>query len=363
MKVLIAGGGTGGHLMPALAIADALRTARSDVEVVLVGAERGIEAELLPGQDVPYHLLPFEPVHRRAWWRNARWPLLVPRLLRAGAGVLDAEQPDIAVGTGGYASGPILYQAARRGIPVVLQEQNAYPGMATRRLSRRAREIYLGFPEAEAYLKLGATTRVHVCGNPIRPPPDPRPDRKESRKKLGLPTEGPVLLVYGGSQGARSVNRAVARAVADGHFDDVALVWSVGSKQWAEFGDLDAPPNRIVRPFLDPIADAYSAADLAVARGGAMSTAELLAWGLPAILIPLPTSAAGHQTANAEALAAGGAAVHLPDAELGSDRLVEEVSALLGDPERLRSMGAAAMSRGHPNAAQNIAAHIVGVVS
>jgi UDP-N-acetylglucosamine--N-acetylmuramyl-(pentapeptide) pyrophosphoryl-undecaprenol N-acetylglucosamine transferase len=188
MKVLIAGGGTGGHLMPALAIADALRTARSDVEVVLVGAERGIEAELLPGQDVPYHLLPFEPVHRRAWWRNARWPLLVPRLpllvprlLRAGAGVLDAEQPDIAVGTGGYASGPILYQAARRGIPVVLQEQNAYPGMATRRLSRRAREIYLGFPEAEAYLKLGATTRVHVCGNPIRPPPDPRPDRNQRR--------------------------------------------------------------------------------------------------------------------------------------------------------------------------------------
>jgi UDP-N-acetylglucosamine--N-acetylmuramyl-(pentapeptide) pyrophosphoryl-undecaprenol N-acetylglucosamine transferase len=363
MKILLAGGGTGGHLMPALAIADALRRRHPDVELVLVGAERGVEADLLPHRDVRFHLLPAEPLHRRAWWRNVRWPALLPRLLKAGARVLDAERPDIAVGTGGYASGPILFQASRRGIPVVLQEQNALPGVATRWLSRRAREIYLAFPEAERYLRLGRSTEVHVIGNPIAPPPEPRPDREESRRKLGLPEGGPSVLVYGGSQGARSVNLVVADALTQGRFDDIALIWAVGSTQWTEFQHFDAPPQRVVRAFLDPIADAYNSADVAVARGGAMSTAELMAWGLPSILIPLPTAAAGHQQKNAQALAADGAAVHLPQEELSTDRLVTEVRSLLGDPERLRQIGSAARRRGHPNASQNIADRILRLVS
>lgn len=363
MKVLIAGGGTGGHLMPALAIAEALRGARNDVEVVLVGSERGVEAELLPTRDFRYHLLPFQPIHRRAWWRNIRWPLLVPRLLRAGAHVLDTERPDVAVGTGGYASGPILLQAARRGLPVVLQEQNALPGLATRWLARRAREIYLGFPEAEAHLRIGPATTVHCFGNPIAPPPDPRPDPAEARARFALPADRPVLLVFGGSQGARSVNRAVAGCVRQGLLDGIALVWSVGPKQWEEFGSLHEPPWRIVRPFLDPMADAYAAADLAVARAGAMSTAELMAWGLPAILVPLPTSAGGHQARNAEALAAAGAAIHLPDADLDPVRLADAVRGVLGDPQRQVRLAEAARRRGYPNAAQNLAERILRVVS
>jgi UDP-N-acetylglucosamine--N-acetylmuramyl-(pentapeptide) pyrophosphoryl-undecaprenol N-acetylglucosamine transferase len=363
MKVLIAGGGTGGHLMPALAIAEALQSVSDRATPVLVGATRGIEAHLLPERDLPFHLLPVEPIHRHAWWRNVRWPLVLGRLLREGKRVLDEEQPAVAVGTGGYAAGPILFQASRRGIPIVLQEQNAFPGVTTRWLARRAREIYLGFPEARDRLRVGRGTRILELGNPIVPPPSPRRSPEECRATLGLSPGGAAVLVMGGSQGARSVNRAVAAALDDGLLDDLAIVWSVGQAQWETFGRYDAPPTRVVRPFLDPIADAYGAVDLVVARAGAMTTAELCAWALPSILVPLPTAAADHQTRNAAALAAGGAAVHLPDSRLEPAGLAAEIHDMVSAPDRLARIGEAAATRGHPNAAQNMARRILALVS
>ncbi len=363
MKVLIAGGGTGGHLMPALAIAEALRSLSDHAAPVLVGATRGIEARLLPERDLPFHLLPAEPIHRRAWWRNWRWPIVLNRLLREGARILAEVQPAVAVGTGGYAAGPILFQASRRGVPIVLQEQNAYPGVTTRWLARRAREVYLGFPEARDRLHPGRGTEVLDVGNPIVPPPSPRRSPDECRADLGLPAEGPAVLVMGGSQGARSINCAVAAALEGGLLDGIALVWSVGQGQWDAFRRYHAPPARVVRPFIDPIGDAYAAVDLVVARAGAMTTAELCAWGLPSILVPLPTAAADHQSRNAAALAAGGAAVHLPESLLQPDRLAEQLRELVSDPRRLARIGEAAALRGHPNAAQTIARRILAVVS
>jgi len=152
IRVLIAGGGTGGHLMPALALAEALVGVRGDVEPVLVGAVRGVEARILPTRPYRYHLLPTEPIYRRQWWRNARWIVVLPRLLGAVRRLLDAERPAVVVSTGGYAAGPVAFAAARRGIPIVVQEQNTVPGITTRRLAGRARQIHLGFPEAAARL-------------------------------------------------------------------------------------------------------------------------------------------------------------------------------------------------------------------
>jgi UDP-N-acetylglucosamine--N-acetylmuramyl-(pentapeptide) pyrophosphoryl-undecaprenol N-acetylglucosamine transferase len=363
MRILIAGGGTGGHLMPALALADALVAERGDVEPVLVGAERGVEARLLPSRPWRYHLLPAEPIHRRAWWRNFRWPLILTRLLREGSRVLAEERPVLAVGTGGYAAGPILTQALRRGIPVALQEQNAYPGFTTRRLARRARQIHLGFPEARRHLSPGPATEVFEFGNPIVPPPSPHTDRAAAREKLSIATDARVVFVTGGSQGARSINRAVAAALSEGLLDDVVVLWGTGMGMWEQYRGFDLPPRRRLRAFWDPIGQAYAACDLVVARAGAMSTAEICAWGLPSVLIPLPTAAAGHQSENAEALARGGAAVHLPDPLLGGGRLAEEVQGLLADPERLTQMGVAAAARGHPNASQNIARQLLAIVS
>ena len=363
MRIVIAGGGTGGHLMPALALAAALIELREDVEPVLVGAERGIEASILPHRPYRYHLLPLEPIHRHAWWRNLRWPFLVWRVAAGCKRVLDVESPACVVGTGGYVSGPVLFQAARRGIPVALQEQNALPGVATRLMARRASQVYLGFPEAERYLKLGRDTTVHVFGNPITPPPEPRPDPAAARRAFGIAAHQRVLLVMGGSQGARRVNAAVRDLLDTGGLSDIALLWGTGRSMWDVFSHYHEPPARHVRAFWDPIADAYAVADLVVARSGAMTTAELCAWGLPAIYIPLPTSTADHQMKNAAALAQVGAAELIPERELSTQRLRAVIERLFAGADELSRMSRAARDRGRPEAARKSASQLLTIVS
>jgi len=361
MKVVIAGGGTGGHLMPALAIADALCALRADVEPVLVGAERGVEAHILPQRGhYPFHLLPAEPIHRHEWWKNARWLFLAGRLMRKCRRILDRERPVFAVGTGGYAAGPMLWACSQRGIPYGLQEQNALPGVTTRLLARRAQQVHLGFPEARAHLRAGPDTEIFDFGNPISPP-DARFNRAAARRGLGISDDAAVCLIVGGSQGARSINRAVSQALADGALDDVTLLWSTGPSTWDEYRSHHAPPHRIVKPFWDPVGEAYGASDIVVARAGAMTTAELSAWGSPAILIPLPSAAADHQTRNAVALEAAGAAVHLPETGLGPGSLAALVKEILGAPDRLQSMSQNAKKRSQPEAARQIAGHLLAL--
>ncbi len=363
MRVLIAGGGTGGHLMPALAIAEALKELDSTVEPVLVGAQRGVEATLLPQRHYRHYLLPLEPVYRRQWWKNLRWPAILWRVLRECRAVLEAEEPRLVLGTGGYASGPVLFQARRQGVPIAVQEQNAFPGLATRRLARKAQQIHLGFPEAAKHLRPGPTTTVHSFGNPIVPPPDPRLGRDEARRALSLDPDRPVILVAGGSQGARRINEAVEQLVESGGLDDVALLWSTGRVTWDQFRRHDRPPRQQLRAFWDPIAEAYAVADFVIGRAGAMTTAELCAWGLPSILVPLPSAAADHQTLNARALADAGAAIHLPESELSPDSLQRAFRGLLESPQRLIQMGQAARARGRPKAARKIAAELLALVS
>lgn len=360
IRVLIAGGGTGGHLMPALALADALVGVRGDVEPVLVGALRGVEAEILPTRPYRYHLLPTEPIYRRQWWKNARWIVLLPRLLAAVRRVLVAEHPALVVSTGGYAAGPIAHAAARRGLPLALQEQNAIPGITTRRLAHRARQIHLGFPEAAARLRCGPDTEVFTLGNPISPPSVRDP--AAARAALGIAPERRVVLVTGGSQGARAINAAVAEALDHGAWPDATVLWSTGKTSFDDFRRYDAPPTRQVRAFWDPIGEAYAVADVVVARAGAMTTAELQAWGLPSVLVPLPSAAAGHQAENAQALAAAGAALHLPQTRLTGATLAEAVSGLLADVGRRHGMAEAARRRGHPEASRAIAEALLGLV-
>jgi UDP-N-acetylglucosamine--N-acetylmuramyl-(pentapeptide) pyrophosphoryl-undecaprenol N-acetylglucosamine transferase len=361
VKVVIAGGGTGGHLMPALAIADALSAARSDVEPVLVGAKRGVEARLLPKRRYQFHLLSAEPIYRNQWWKNFRWPYLASRLALECFSVLQREKPAFVVGTGGYAAGPFLFMSWLQGTPIALQEQNALPGITTRLLSRRARQIHLGFPEGAKYLRAGTGTRIFEFGNPITPPQPA--DRAVARDRLGIRADARVVLIMGGSQGARAINRVVGELLGTGHLPDITLLWSTGPALFEENRRFHRPPERLVRPFWDPIAEAYAAADLVVARAGAMTTAELCAWGLPSILIPLPTAAADHQTANALALDAAGAAVHQPEAGLTGERLATIITELLLDRDRRNKMAKVARSRGQPDAAARIAAELLKIPS
>lgn len=363
MKVLIAGGGTGGHLMPALALADAFTELDDAVEPVLVGAERGVEANILPERAYKHYLLPLHPIYRRELWRNLRWPALVWRVLAECRKVLESEQPAMVVGTGGYVSGPVLFQALRAGLPVGLQEQNAYPGLVTRLLARKARQVHLGFPEAAAHLKLGRNTLMMSYGNPIQAPPSPLPDRGTARRAIGIPDGVPVVFVMGGSQGARAINQALRALVESQRLSDVALLWSTGQHMWQDLKQFHSPPARYVRPFWDPIAEAYAVSEMVVCRAGAMTTAEICAWALPAVLIPLPTAAGRHQARNAEALAAAGAVLHLPESDLSPERLLALLCEVLADGARRTAMSRAARSRGRPDAAQKIASELLAMVS
>ena len=359
--VLIAGGGTGGHLMPALAIANALQEHAPEVEPVLIGATRGVEARILPSRDFRFHLLPTEPIYRRAWWKNFRWPFVAGRLLREVARVFETERPAVVLGTGGYASGPVVWWAAGHGVPTAIQEQNAYPGLASRWLSRRVRHVYLGLPEAQRLLRIGQNTQVFDTGNPITPPSPGR--RNAAAAKFGLDGSRLVVLVTGGSQGAWAINRAVAGWLDAGGPGNAALIWVTGRGTYDEFARYHRPPQVQVLDFLDPMGDGYAVADLVVSRAGMITVAELCAWGLPNVLVPLPTAAADHQTHNAKVLAASGASHMLPQAELTPDRLRDVITALLSDPVRRKEMGVRALTRGRPQAAREIVSKLLTLIS
>jgi UDP-N-acetylglucosamine--N-acetylmuramyl-(pentapeptide) pyrophosphoryl-undecaprenol N-acetylglucosamine transferase len=356
-RILIAGGGTGGHLMPALAIAQALRERAPDLEPVLVGAVRGVEARLLPTRGFRYHLLPSEPIYRRTWWRNVRWPLIARRLVREVARLFATERPAVVLGTGGYASAPVVWWATRQGIPTAVQEQNAYPGLATRWLSRRVRHVYLGLPEARRLLRFGPRTEVFDTGNPIVPPSPER--RPHALARFGLDGRRPVVLVTGGSQGALAINRAVAEWLDSGGPRGADLIWVTGRGTHAEFAAYDRPPAVRVIDFLDPMADGYAVADLVVSRAGMITVAELCAWGLPSVLVPLPTAAADHQTHNARVLAEAGASALLPQPELTVARLEQSIGGLLEDVPRRSAMAARARARGRPAAAADIVSKLL----
>ena len=350
MKILIAGGGTGGHLMPALALARV--TADQGHEVVLVGAVRGIEAQILPQHPFRFHLLPMEPLYRRAWWRNARWPLIAVRAWRAAGRVLREERPAIVIGTGGYAAGPIVWRAQAAGIPTALQEQNAFPGLTQRLLARRARQVHLGFPEARLRLSPGPRTQVFVFGNPITPPS--AIDASAARTEFGLSGEHRTVLVVGGRQGARALNETISRVLQRGLLGDVNLLWGTGTVHVERYAPLALPGRVVVRGFFDPIGAAYAAADLVVARAGAMTVSELCAWAKPSVLVPLPTAAADHQTFNARALANAGASVLLLEREFTADAFVKTIAPLVHDDKRLDALARSARGRGHPNAARTM---------
>ena len=359
--VLFAGGGTGGHLYPGLAIARTLVRLDPQVRPFFVGAERGIEKQVLPGTEFPHLLLDLHPLYRARPWQNWRTLMGAVGAWRAVAALDRRERPRLVVGTGGYAAGVALAYAVAHRIPIVQQAGDSHPGLTARGFRRWTRETYLAFPEAARVLG-GDPSQLVDTGAPIEPPPTPRPDRRAARAKWSFPQDdGRVLLIYGGSQGSRAMNLVVADWVRAGLPDDLHLIWMTGKASYAEFASLDGGRVR-VREYLSPIADAYAAADLALVRAGAMTTAELFAWGIPAIVVPLPTAAADHQTHNARALASAGAAIHLPQSELTAARLDAEVRALVSDPSAMARLAAGASARARPDAAEAIARRILSLL-
>lgn len=364
---VFSGGGTGGHLYPALALADAVGRLRPDVRPFFVGAQRGIEARILPARGVEHLLLPVQGVQRRRLLANLGVVRALAASVLAVRRVFRTLRPGMVVVTGGYAGGPAGIAAGLLGIPLALQEQNAVPGATTKLLSRWARQVHVAFPEAVEHLPRKARKRARVAGNPVRPPVEI--ERGAARRALGLQEEGVVVLVSGGSQGSAALNDLVmgaVRGVQQGTLplpSGVQLLWSTGPGHieaiQAALQAAGAPAWVRAVGYLDDMPAALATADLAVSRAGAMATSEFTAWGLPAVLVPLPTAAADHQSRNAEALAAVGAALHLPQAGLQPERLWTALVELSTEPTRREAMAAAALRRGHPQAALHIASALV----
>jgi UDP-N-acetylglucosamine--N-acetylmuramyl-(pentapeptide) pyrophosphoryl-undecaprenol N-acetylglucosamine transferase len=358
MRVLFAGGGTGGHLYPGLAIARAMKRASPGVDPFFVGAERGIEKNVLPSTEFQHALLNLHPLYRSRPWENWKTLKGAASAWRGLGSIVSSSRPSVVVGTGGYASGLALAYAAIHGIPYIIQEQNSFPGLTTRFFARYARQVHLGFPEAAARLKPGRNTVILDSGNPIEPPPVPLPDRSAARELWGFADASRVMLVYGGSQGSKAINDVVAAWVRRGIPPGLNLIWGTGQKTHADYAGLESKQVRI-RAYLSPVTEAYAAADFALSRGGAMATAELCAWGIPPIIVPLPTAAADHQTANARALSAAGAGEFIAQSDLTVDSLDASVKKLVSDPSLLAQRSEAVRRRARPNAANEIAAHIL----
>ncbi len=369
-RAIIAGGGTGGHLYPALNLAEALRRSATDeIEILLVGARRGIEARVLPERGVAHRLLPLEPLRRSRPWRNWR---LLPSAVAASREIrrlLDTFAPHLVVGTGGYAAGPVVGWAVAGGLATALQEQNSYPGLTTRWLAPYVDQLHLGYEEAMKNLWPGPDTLVRVHGNPISWPGFP-PDPDSVRSELGL-APGRVVLVVGGSQGALPLNEALIAAierVAAGELPalppDVQLLWSTGPSHHADVSRRVGLTDDQIRvrtvPYVSEMDKALAVTTLAVSRAGALTLAEFCAWGIPSVLVPLPHATADHQLRNAQALEAAGAAVVLEEATAreAPERLWHAIVELLNTPWELEAMGQASLARGNPSAADEIAADL-----
>eukprot|EP00873_Tetraselmis_striata_P000609 jgi/Tetstr1/420873/TSEL_001075.t1 len=349
-KVLLAAGGTGGHVYPAIAVAEVLLSRR--VRVAFAGTRERMEWGAATAAGFPIHALPAVALRRPLLsWVNLLLPFRLAVALLQALRLLTRLRPAVVVGTGGYVAFPTCLAAWLTRTPFLLQEQNAVPGLANRCLARLASLVCVAFPGCIAHLPSSA--RCVVTGNPVRPSlcgADPA----AARRALGLPADGAVVALVGGSLGAAALNGAMIEAapklLARG---DVSILWATGPALFQQTIAQVEPDRRLrVLPYLDDMGAVYAAADLVVGRAGAMTCSELAATGCAAILVPLPSAAGDHQTANARHMADQGASILLPQAELSGISLAASIDRLLGDTAALLAMrkAAAAMAPAEPPA-------------
>src|SRR3954471_4872348 len=339
---MIAAGGTAGHVVPAVAVADALRA--EGVEVIFVGGERA-EAELVPGAGYPLEAIRVEGLSRSNPLKAARAALKAVGALRAAGAILRRQRPDAVLGGGGYVAGPVGLAAALRRIPLVLAEADSHLGLTTRLLARRARRVCLAFPIAGR-----DDPRYLVTGRAVPPTFEDRPG---ARAAFDLADEDVCVLVFGGSLGARSINQTAIVALADAPY----RVLHIAGRR--DFPELSAPgPRYDLRDYVVPFGPALAAADVAVARSGG-SVFELAQYGLPSVLVPYPHASGDHQTTNARWMADAGAAVVVTDAQLEVVRLRRVVGDLFADGSRLAVMASAARALARPDAAARVADEVL----
>lgn len=355
--IIFAGGGTGGHLFPGIALADEFRRRDPEMRIVFAGTRRGLEARVLPELGYPLVFLEVKGLVGISGRRRLQALATFPKAVIQALILLVRYRPDLVVGLGGYASAPVLLAAMVAGIPWVLQEQNAFPGLVNRLLAPFAAAVFTAFAEARTRLK---SRRVYDYGNPLRDLASaPQP-------QAGAAEKGFQLLVVGGSQGAAVFNRVLPEAfkmLADDH-PGLSLLLQTGIRQHDEVATaLQGYGDRVeIKEFITDMAAAYARADLVIARAGALTLAELCLLGKAALLVPFPYAAHDHQSFNAEVLAAAGAAWLRPEAEFSAAALARDLTKLMAEPQTVRSMEQAALGLGCPAARKNIVDHCLQLI-
>ena len=361
MNIIVSGGGTGGHIYPALTIIRAIQRREPSARILYVGGRNGLEADIVPREGIDFIAMDLAGFQRSISIENISRAWRALRAVARARGIVHGFRPDVAIGTGGYVAGPILLAASLAGVPTLVQEQNVFAGVTNRILAKFATAIAVGMEDAQ---RVFPKEKTYVTGNPIRPEVLTA-TRAEGARSFGFDPAKKTVLVSGGSRGARSINRAMVEVIvhaaeqrevqylhvtgADEHGDTLARIRSAGIR-------LEDHPHLRVLPYLYNMPEAMAMADVAVFRAGATGLAELAARGVPAILIPYPYAAENHQEKNARAMEAAGAAEVILNRDLSGDVLREALRRMLADDARRADMAAEMKRLGKPEAAEEIAA-------
>ncbi len=363
MRLILSGGGTGGHIYPALTLIDAIKNKKPDAEFLYVGTEKGLEADIVPKAGINFTALKLEGgLERRFTLENISRAANAVWSIKHASDIVKNFKPNAVVGTGGYVCGPILLAASLMKVPTLIQEQNAVAGVTNKILSKFVDKIAVGTRDA---LKNFPPNKTIYTGNPIRKEVLAA-KKSDGLKEFGFTEDKPIVLISGGSRGARSINNAMIDVLKSAAQKNSAQFLHVTGKGefdsvMKKLSDLDAPNIKIV-PYLYNMPTALAMADLAVFRAGATGLAELTARGVPAILIPYPYAAENHQEFNAKSLVEAGAARMILNKDLTAEILSAQLEELLSSPEKLKSMAEASLSLGKPLAADEIADMILKLI-
>ncbi|GAB2026287.1 undecaprenyldiphospho-muramoylpentapeptide beta-N-acetylglucosaminyltransferase [Lactovum odontotermitis] len=354
MRVVLTGGGTGGHIYPALAFAEYLRKVEPETEFLYIGTKNGLESKIVPAAGFVFKTVDVQGIRRSLSPDNIRtaWKFLHSTL--DARKIIADFKPDVVFGTGGYVSGPVVYAATRLKIPTIIHEQNAVPGITNKFLAKRVTKVAVAFHHAEQNFP---ADKVVFVGNPrAQEVADIKPS--DILKTYDLNPEKPTVVIFGGSRGALTINRAVVAALPELEHQDYQTLYASGEIYYddfkKEFIKYDANPNIAIRPYIANMSEVLSSASLIVARSGATTIAEVTALGLPAVFIPSPNVTNDQQTKNAQELVEAGAAVVIKDADLTADTLLQNISEILSNNVKYKEMKAASLTAGVPDASDRL---------
>lgn len=353
MKVLLSGGGTGGHVYPAIAIANKIKEENPEAEIIFVGTEKGIESEIVPKYGYELKTVTVQGFKRKIDFDNVKRVFKLFKGLEQSRKIVKKFKPDVVIGTGGYVSGPVLFNSAMNKVPTIVHEQNSFPGVTNKILSKMVTKVLTSFEDSHVRFPEESRNKLVLTGNPVRK--EILVSKKNiSRRKLGIQEDKKMILCYGGSGGSRKINDSMKLVIRNLVNEDVAFIYATGKNFYESFmndiANLELKPYQKVVPYLEDMATALAACDVVIGSAGAISLAEITALGKPSIIIPKAYTAENHQEYNAKSVESKGAGIAILEKNLTPERLNETVFKLLGDRELLIDMANASKEIGKPEA-------------